>query len=261
MLDVHPPHEPVHGWRDFLIHLLTITVGLLIALGLEAIAEDVHHRHQVRETRDALQREREENRRRFAANTAYLRRQAATLENNLMVLDYVKSHPGVKQADMPGFLNWTSANAHMTESVWKTAQQTGVFSFMPPEEIRRDAELYDFLERIEAAHEAEAAALLEALRYTLRDPDPTHMAAPDLGKEQMLVETVLLKHLAHGLLMEDLASEFPDFKPAPSHLELLRPTHLPEFMRSPDLQKAVQLTMQRADEAAANPHADKVPDR
>ncbi len=39
MLDVHPPHQPVHGWRDFLIHLLTITVGLLIALGLEAVAE------------------------------------------------------------------------------------------------------------------------------------------------------------------------------------------------------------------------------
>lgn len=24
MLEVHPPHEPVHGWRDFLIHLFTI---------------------------------------------------------------------------------------------------------------------------------------------------------------------------------------------------------------------------------------------
>lgn len=31
MLDVHPPHELVHGIRDFLLHLLTITVGLLIA--------------------------------------------------------------------------------------------------------------------------------------------------------------------------------------------------------------------------------------
>ena len=34
-LDVHAPHEPIHGVKDFLLHLLTITVGLLIAVGLK----------------------------------------------------------------------------------------------------------------------------------------------------------------------------------------------------------------------------------
>ena len=29
MLDVHAPHEKMHGLGDFLSHLLTITVGLL----------------------------------------------------------------------------------------------------------------------------------------------------------------------------------------------------------------------------------------
>jgi hypothetical protein len=28
VLDVHPPHEAAHSWRDILIHLATITVGL-----------------------------------------------------------------------------------------------------------------------------------------------------------------------------------------------------------------------------------------
>ena len=46
MLDVHPPHHPTHGWRDFFIHIATITVGLLIAIGLEQTVEAVHHRHQ-----------------------------------------------------------------------------------------------------------------------------------------------------------------------------------------------------------------------
>ncbi len=45
MLDVHPPHEKIHGFRDFLLHLLTITIGLLIALGLEALVERVHQNH------------------------------------------------------------------------------------------------------------------------------------------------------------------------------------------------------------------------
>jgi hypothetical protein len=46
MLDVHPPHEAAHSWRDFFIHIATICVGLLIAIGLEQSVEALHHRHQ-----------------------------------------------------------------------------------------------------------------------------------------------------------------------------------------------------------------------
>ena len=49
MLEVHPPSEPVHGWRDFFIHLATITIGLLIALSLEGCVEFWHHRSLVHE--------------------------------------------------------------------------------------------------------------------------------------------------------------------------------------------------------------------
>jgi hypothetical protein len=46
MLDVHPPHESVHTWTDFFIHIATICVGLLIAIGLEQAVEALHHRHE-----------------------------------------------------------------------------------------------------------------------------------------------------------------------------------------------------------------------
>jgi hypothetical protein len=32
VIDIHPPHESAHSWRDISIHLATITVGLFIAL-------------------------------------------------------------------------------------------------------------------------------------------------------------------------------------------------------------------------------------
>jgi hypothetical protein len=32
MLDVHLSHKPLHGVWEFLLHLFTITVGLLIAI-------------------------------------------------------------------------------------------------------------------------------------------------------------------------------------------------------------------------------------
>jgi hypothetical protein len=39
MLDVHAPHEPIHTWKNFFIHLATISIGLLIAIGLEQTVE------------------------------------------------------------------------------------------------------------------------------------------------------------------------------------------------------------------------------
>lgn len=46
MLDVHPPHTAAHSWREFFIHIATICIGLLIAIGLEQSVEALHHRHQ-----------------------------------------------------------------------------------------------------------------------------------------------------------------------------------------------------------------------
>ena len=46
MLDVHPPHSAAHTWKDFLIHIATICVGLLIAISLEQTVEAIHHHHQ-----------------------------------------------------------------------------------------------------------------------------------------------------------------------------------------------------------------------
>ena len=57
MLDVHPPHNTPHTWRDFFIHIATIAVGLLIAVGLEQTVEAIHHQHQRTELRETLDRE------------------------------------------------------------------------------------------------------------------------------------------------------------------------------------------------------------
>lgn len=46
MHEIHPPHEAVHGWRGFLLHIATIVIGLLIAVLLEQTVEFFHDRHQ-----------------------------------------------------------------------------------------------------------------------------------------------------------------------------------------------------------------------
>ena len=61
MLDVHPPHEAAHTWKDFFIHIATIVVGLLIAVGLEQTVESLHNAHLRNELREQLRRESRDN--------------------------------------------------------------------------------------------------------------------------------------------------------------------------------------------------------
>jgi hypothetical protein len=46
MLEPHAPHETIQTWRGFFIHIATIVVGLIIAVGLEQTVEYFHHRAQ-----------------------------------------------------------------------------------------------------------------------------------------------------------------------------------------------------------------------
>jgi hypothetical protein len=46
VLEAHAPHEPIHSWKGFLIHIASIAIGLLLALGLEQTVEALHHAHQ-----------------------------------------------------------------------------------------------------------------------------------------------------------------------------------------------------------------------
>ena len=120
-MDVHPPHEPVHTWAQFWIHLGTITVGLLIALGLEQGFEWMHRVHE----RHVLQRElHEEGERNEAALKMDFARVAA-LKDSL-----VAWHRGVDEAAAKGGglsdpqgRNTTTGNVPLpSEAMWDSAR-------------------------------------------------------------------------------------------------------------------------------------------
>jgi hypothetical protein len=53
MIDVHALHKSDHTWTDFFIHIGTIAVGILIAIGLEQTVELIHEHHQRIELRES----------------------------------------------------------------------------------------------------------------------------------------------------------------------------------------------------------------
>jgi hypothetical protein len=61
VIDVHAPHGGLHTWKDFWIHLGTITLGLLIAISLEQSVEWLHRMHERSQLEDDLRVEAENN--------------------------------------------------------------------------------------------------------------------------------------------------------------------------------------------------------
>ena len=187
MLDVHPPEHGIHGTRDFFMHLLTITVGLLIALALENAAEAVHHRHQRREAEEVLRHELEDNQKKLPEILASAQK---TRENMVRVLNFLEDRREGKPGDASGIkLGYSEAN--LQSSGWKTVQATGVLVYMDPEHVRRYAGAYTSQQWLE---ESEARALDHIERidtYLVRYPDPTKIGQKDIAEAIPDVRSVL----------------------------------------------------------------------
>ena len=214
MLDVHPPEHAVHTWRDFVIHIATIVVGLLIAVGLEQTVESLHHRQQVRELREALTQERNENRLTFPANVACFRLQTAELKNNFRVLLYLRDHPGTPEEKLPGVLLWSTSRIPPAEAAWKSAQQTQVLSLMPREETERYQAFYRLQDETEQQVQIMFQRMARAEGFEAVDPDPSHMTADQLSTEIDLTQQALEATTTWGIYLMNVSATEPDF-PSP----------------------------------------------
>lgn len=204
MLDVHPPHEPVHGIRDFLLHLLTITVGLLIALGLEGTVEWRHHVH-VRDEADA-------------SIVAELRDNAHELDK---AMDAVES----EQQSLMGALaflqaraagkpyNLTGINLGLTlysgqDASWKTAASTGAVSFMEYSHVKRYAEAYTRQAQFTALQERTLDSYLQLQSYIVGGFDPDKFSAADADKARIDIHQTLARLLAMQQIGTSLQAEY-----------------------------------------------------
>jgi hypothetical protein len=143
-MDVHAPHQPVHTWRDFLIHLAIVTIGLFIALMLEALVEHVHHRHLVAEARENLHREIAANCASASKDLGYSQVNVGVFDQNIRAVHALQTH-AKGDFHISNTMEWSD----FSSAGWRTAHETGALGYMPYDEVQRYSDLYtaqDFLE-------------------------------------------------------------------------------------------------------------------
>jgi hypothetical protein len=132
MLDVHPPHEAAHTWKDFFIHIATIAVGLLIAVGLEQTVEYLHHRHELKEVRAQLEEEREQDSRILAYDVPIFQQMHDELASDAALLQ--RRAAGDKMP-LAGKLHYKWFGVAVQDGSWQSAKQSGAISLMPGDEL------------------------------------------------------------------------------------------------------------------------------
>src|SRR5271154_1933823 len=181
MLDVHPPHAKIHGFRDFLLHLFTITVGLLIALALEGCAERWHHRELRKEADANLRQEIRDNAKEIAsAHIANASEQA----NLKKVLEFLEARKENRDYDIHEItLGFTIGD--LKDSSWKTASATGALSYMEYDHVQRYAAAYRLQDKYSALQDQTINEYLQLQSYIIYGFDPKKLTASDAESAEL----------------------------------------------------------------------------
>ena len=209
MLDVHAPHEPIHGWRDFFIHLATITIGLLIALSLERCVEWQHHRHLAHQTKVSLGNEIRGNAKEVEGALGDVDKMLNQLKGDVAVLNTILANPKKPNRED---INFNYKVRWFNDVRWRTAQTTTALSYLPYDEALEFSNIYDQQDDIDLSEHQAIRDVVVAVgplqNLKAGDVNPGGDEAAKI-KEHFEILQGQLKHIRSQI--EELDSEYKRF--------------------------------------------------
>jgi hypothetical protein len=137
-LEIHPPQGKVRSLKDFGIHILIVTIGILIALSLDGFRETVRKHNLVRDARENFREE-------LTDNRSKLLREIKNLSDTRQAVDHAIA--GVKDArigqDATEFTDTIKPTFYLFRSTsWEAALSTGALGNMRTQEVTRHADAH-----------------------------------------------------------------------------------------------------------------------
>lgn len=198
-MEVHPPHAPLHNWKDFWIHLGTITIGLLIAISLEQSVELVHHMHQRAQLEDDLHAEGVRNLDLVAENVQIFEAWRAYMMAVRHTVDSTSQSGGKTIIPYP-IQPKIPTPAAPSDAVWATARESTLIELLPRQRAEIFARLYRQHELAIKESDVLATARFEVVAFEDRFSDERVRKRPDLSlltlDEQKEYSVLLTRFLA-----------------------------------------------------------------
>ena len=199
----------MHGWRDFFLHLTTITIGLLIALSLEGLVEWQHRRHLVHDAEASLHAEIKGNAQNMDATLADLHKRQDILKHDVYVLNYIAvngKYPEDKHMSVD-FRIVTFADVS-----WKTAESTGALSYIPYDLAQQYAGIYKDQDLLAASEQQSARDAVVSIGPFINEPDNGPPPSRDEARSIIQnIEVLQGQLLMVDAFMQSLSTDYKQF--------------------------------------------------
>lgn len=204
-MEIHPPHAPAHSIKDFLIQLLTITTGVLIALSIEGLTEWNHHRLLVREAKETIAREIADNKRALDRHFSDWDESVKGIETSLKLANDLLA---TKKSDIHE-IELSFHLSSLSDASWRTAERTGALAYMDYSDVQDYAKLYGHQELYASQQRRVMDRTVSALGL-LSDDDP-HKAPPeDIARFRLDLMGLRGELLADRQLGDSLAKAYEE---------------------------------------------------
>lgn len=143
-MEIDLPRAPIESVKDFFLHIFTITVGILIALGLEQSLEAYHHYQLANEARANIVSEIRDNKREVDNGVRGATKLNQQYRHALEMMDLFIKHKPLANESMTLVYPITQ----LSSTSWSTAQSTGALSFMNYQEVKDFSGAYALQEEL-----------------------------------------------------------------------------------------------------------------
>jgi hypothetical protein len=137
-MDIHPPEHPIRSLRDFGMAILTVTCGIIIALGLESAMQSRHDRALADSAREEFRAEITENRHNIEAQ----------IQASAPVLEWMKDTMNAATARLAHKaykltpLGLSRGFPRLPQTAWDTALATQAIAHLRFDEVRAISNVY-----------------------------------------------------------------------------------------------------------------------
>jgi hypothetical protein len=201
-MEIHAPHKPIGSAKEFFVHIFTITVGILIALGLEQAAQAYHHHELAENARANVLSELRDNRHSLEAHLKDAGRLKAEHRHTIEVLNLFIARKPIHEASM----NLSLSLPTLTSTSWNTAQSTGALAYMDYRDVKRFAGVYDTQQVLLKIQDDLSRATTAAIGMFAEDPGK--QTAEDLKEARRLVQHSLSELTIWEQIASQLSKEY-----------------------------------------------------
>ncbi len=199
-MEIHAPTGPTHSFKDFAIHILIVTIGILIALGLEGLRETWREHKAISEAGASFDQELRRDEQQLDIEVAHVRKASADLDRVISDLPELSKTPAILTGRVmgiePGFYFFRT-------TAWESAVASGILSHMSERDLNRFDEGYLGIKHYQDAQKGTIAQWLAVRAYYLSHHSFT--PAEEVAGEEKL------RSLKIGLdIQEHLSGEFRD---------------------------------------------------